>query len=300
MRLLLALFVSTQLTMNMLFAEPLRILYFTKSSGFEHSVIQWDETGSSHSERILAELGQEHGFEFSFSKDGSLFSEAYLDGFDVIMFYTSGNLTEAGNDGHPPMTEAGKEALLAAIAGGKGFVGIHSASDSFHTHECPGCPARPLSRYENYGEDADPYIRMIGGEFISHGPQQEATVKVVDRQFPGSSGLGAAFTLFEEWYSLKEFAPDLHTLLLLQTKGMEGRDYERPDFPLAWARAEGEGRVWFNAMGHREDVWENPIFQQLLVGGIEWAGGRKEASISPDLRKVAPGADVFPPAPEAD
>lgn len=272
-------------------AAPLRVLYFTKSSGFEHSVVKRTDGQPAFSERVLAALGEKHGFTVTCSKDGSLFSPAYLAAFDVIVFYTSGDLCAVGPDGAPAMTAEGKQALLDAIAGGKGFVGVHSACDTFHTGETgPGYPKDQSGRYREHGMAADPYIRLLGGEFISHGPQQVARVRVTSRAFPGCAGLGESFSCHEEWYSLKEFAEDLHVLLVLETAGMQGRDYARPDLPLAWARRHGQGRVWFTAMGHREDVWESERFQAMLAGGIAWAGRRVEAEVSPNLRAVAPGA----------
>jgi type 1 glutamine amidotransferase len=136
---------------------------------------------------------------------------------------------------------------------------------------------------------------MLGGEFINHGPQQVAKVSVIDPHFPGCGELHDSFECEEEWYSLKEFAPDIHVVLLLQTAGMKGSEYQRPPFPLAWARKYGSGRVWHNAMGHREDVWDSPRFQAMLVGGIAWAGGRTTADIPPNLDQVAPAANTIPP-----
>ncbi len=106
-------------------AEPLQVLYFTKSSGYEHAVVRWDEAaGTSHSEQVLRRLGAEHEIDFTFSKDGSLFDKEYLEQFVVVMFYTSGDLLSAGEDGQPPMTPEGKRALLRAVAEGMGFVGV--------------------------------------------------------------------------------------------------------------------------------------------------------------------------------
>ena len=152
-------------------------------------------------------------------------------------------------------------------------------------------------RYKNHGKASDPFIGMLGGEFIRHGPQQVAKARVIDPKFPGFSELGAELKVNEEWYSLKEFAADDHVLLVLDTEGMKGLDYERPPFPVAWARAHGKGRVAYNAMGHREDVWESQAFQSMLTGMIKWAGGRAEADITPNLQKVAPGHATFPPMP---
>ena len=273
-------------------AAPLRVLYFSKSAGFEHSVVKRVDGKPSYSENVLAGLGPKHEIEFTFSKDGSLFTPEYLVRFDVVMFYTSGDLLNVGTDGQPAMTAAGKLALLDFVAGGKGFVALHSASDTFHTNEHGGGnnPIR-APRFVNYGDAADDYIKLLGGEFIRHGPQQVARARVIDPAFPGCAELGETVECMEEWYTLKEFAASLHVLLVLETAGMKGADYQRAPFPLAWARAYEKGRVWFNAMGHREDVWTNPKFQAMLIGGIEWAGGRKTAEVTPNLTAVAPEAN---------
>lgn len=267
-----------------------RVLFFTKSSGFEHSVIKHVDGQPSHAEKILLKLAPAAGFDFTFSKDGSKFGPEYLRNFDAVLFYTSGDLTAVGTDGHPAMTPAGKQALLDAIARGElGFVGLHSASDSFHTGESGGGnPQQRLRRYQNYGDKADPYVQCLGGEFIRHGPQQVATARVTDPAFPGYGGLGGALTVMEEWYTLKEFAPNLRVQLVMETAGMEGTDYQRPPYPIAWARQHGKGRVAYNAMGHREDVWESPEFQAMLVGMLRWASGAADADVTPNLNEVAP------------
>lgn len=272
-------------------AAPLRVLYFTKSSGWEHDVIRQTNNSPSYSEKILTTLGAKHDIQFTFSKDGSLFSPAYLAQFDVVLFYTSGDLTSTGNDRHPGLTTTGLEALFNYVAGGKGLVGLHSASDTFHTNERGGGnnPVK-LPRYKNYGEGADRYIKMLGGEFIRHGPQQVAKASVVDPKFPGFGGIGAEINVNEEWYVLKEFPSDLHVLLVMNTAGMQGGDYLRPNFPLAWVRPYGQGRVGYNAMGHREDVWDSAHFQSMLIGMLQWAGRRVEADITPNIATVTPEA----------
>jgi len=65
---------------------------------------------------------------------------------------------------------------------------------------------------------------------------------------------------------------------------------ERPPFPATWVRKHEKGRVFYTSMGHREDVWENSIFQGLLLGGLSWAFGNVEADVTPNLEKVAPKA----------
>ena len=278
-----------------------RVLFFTKSSGYEHQVIKHVDGRPSYAEKVLLQLAPRHGFVFTFSKDGSKFSPEYLKQFEAVLFYTSGDLLTVGPDGQPAMTSAGKEALLQAIADGSlGYVGLHSASDSFHSGESgAGNRQERRHRYRNYGDKADPYVRCLGGEFIRHGPQQVATARVTDPGFPGYGSLGQALTVLEEWYSLKEFAPDLRVQLVMETEGMEGSDYQRPPYPIAWARLHGKGRVAFNAMGHREDVWDSDAFQSMLVGMLRWACGEVDADLTPNLDAVAPGhATIQAPPPD--
>jgi len=272
-------------------AAPLRVLYFTKSSGWEHDVIKHVNGAPSFSEKVLATLGAKEGIDFTFSKDGSLFTPAWLAQFDVVMFYTSGDLFSLGTDGQPVMTPAGRQALFDFVAAGKGFVGLHSASDSFHTGEHGGGnPTKRAARYQTYGAEADPYVKFMGGEFIRHDAQQVAVATVVDPKFPGFEQVGGELKIQEEWYTLKEFASDDHVLLVLQTGGMTGPDYQRPPYPLAWAHPFGQGRVAYTALGHREDVWTSAAYQSMLTGLIRWAAGRVTADVTPNLAHAAPGA----------
>jgi type 1 glutamine amidotransferase len=281
-------------------AAPMRVLYFTKSSGFEHSVIQQDNGKPSVSEKVLTAVAAKNDMVITVSKDGSLFTPEYLKQFDVLLFYTSGDLTSNGTDRYPGIPGTGVSALFDFVSAGGGFVGLHSTSDTFHTQERGGGNnPRRLQRYRNYGEAADPFAKMLGGEFIRHGPQQKAKATVVDPRFPGFDVAGAELNVQEEWYTLKEFAPDNHVLLVMNTAGMQGGDYLRPNYPLAWVRAHGKGRVGYNAMGHRDDVWDSAYYQAMLVGMLKWAGGRVDADISPNIDKVTPGhATLQAPPPE--
>ena len=268
-----------------------KILFFTKSSGYEHEVISWKKGQPSIAEKSLLELGAQNNWEFTFSKDGSKFSPEYLNGFDAVMFYTTGDLCSEGTDKNPPMTLAGKQALFDYIRSGKGFIGTHSASDTFHTdNESQKGP----ERYVNHYEKADPYVRFLGAEFIKHGAQQVAKNIIVDPKFPGFETLGTDFAFQEEWYSLKDFSADIHVLTVMDAPAMTGTEYARPAYPNTWARLEGKGRVWYTSMGHREDVWTNPIFRNVLKGGVQWACGDVTGDTTPNLKTVAPGWETNP------
>ena len=130
-----------------------RVLMFTRSAGYQHSVIRREGDQLSHAERVLTELGEAHNIEVVATKDGRVFDED-LDSWDAFFFYTSGDLTDTTpkDDRSQPMSPAGKQRLLDAIAAGKGFIGAHCASDTF------------LSKGPKLEEQAipDPFIAMLG------------------------------------------------------------------------------------------------------------------------------------------
>lgn len=262
-------------------AQKQKVLFFTHSAGFEHSVVKRKGTELAHSEKILTELGRREGFEVECTKDGRVF-DGDLSPYDVIAFYTTGDLTGASKDGSPPMTAAGKRKLLDAIAAGKAFVGFHSATDTFHSK----------GERMQIQTEVDPYIAMLGGEFVRHGAQQEASLILTSR-FPGAASLamGEGIAFHEEWYACKNYAKDLHVILVQETRMMKGEVYQRPDFPATWARMHGKGRVFYTSLGHREDVWTNPFFHAIALGGLSWALGKVNADIKPNIGEVTPHAN---------
>jgi hypothetical protein len=261
------------------------LLFLTKSSGYQHGVVKRDGDKLSHAERVLTELGQQNNFEVNCTKDARIFSSGDIDRYDTFVFYTTGDLTtKGGQDNSPAMTPEGERNLYDLVRGGKGFVGSHCASDTFHT---------PGEALENQ-KTPSTFVAMLGGEFFSHHAEQVARMTVADPGFPGVEKLGDGFDLHEEWYSLKNFAPDMHVILRQETYGMEGPNYMRPAFPATWARMHGKGRVFYTSMGHREDVWTNDVFHAVLLGGIAWANRNVDADLTPNMNKVTPYATEMP------
>ena len=252
-----------------------KILYYTKSAGFVHPEVDRKLTDGqlSRSEKLLTEWGEKSGFDFVCSQDPAIF-DGDLDQFDAIAFYTSSNHKEKKH----PISDEQKTKLLDAIKAGKPFVGIHSATDTF------GSPGTP---------EIDPYIAMIGAEFSMHDAQQKAKDRVADPKFPGMQDLGDSIELMEEWYPFTKFAKDLHVILVQETEGMKGPHYQRPPFPATWAHMYGKGRVFYTSLGHRQDIWTNKIFQQILLGGIAWALGNAKAEIPPNIDQVTPEANTL-------
>ena len=261
-------------------AKPAQILFFTKSTRFEHSVIKQADGKPSFAEKILEEMSPKGNFKITTTKDGGAFTAENLAKYDAIMMYTSGNLLLPKSiDNSAPMTEEGKKLLIESVKAGKPLIIVHNALATFDRN-----PAGVI----------DPYVEMLGGESIGHGAQQKAHNTCVDPKFPGFADVKEGFELMEEWYSNKNFAKDIHVILVQDPKGMTGGIYDRPAYPSTWARMFGKGRVFVTSLGHREDVWTNPMFQSILNGGIQWSLGRVEADITPNMDTVTPEAASLP------
>ena len=276
-------------------AEKRSVLLFTKSSGWEHDVVKTTGGNPSIVERAIRKIGKTNGFEVEATKDGRIFDSKEFRAHSAVFFFTTGDLTKSATDAQPPMTEQGKKVLLDAVADGLGFAGVHAASDTFHTQPDPEDRS---NRYIARGEQSDAYLRMLGGEFITHGSEprlQTANLIVNDGNFPGVQGVKSPVAFNEEWYSLKDFAPDMHVILTLDTHGMAGECYQRSPYPVTWARQHGKGRVFYSAMGDRPENWQEPFFLNLVAGGLRWVVGDVNAKLSKNLTEVAPGFAQIPP-----
>ena len=127
---------------------------------------------------------------------------------------------------------------------------------------------------------------MLGGEFIIHGAQQPAVLKCVDPKFPGAAAFDNA-SFSEEWYSLKNFAPDLHVILTQHCDKMKGPMYQSASsIPKTWARMHGKGRVFLHFDGPPRRRLE-----QAGVSGIgggarwKWITGQVEVDVTPNIKE---------------
>jgi len=289
---------ALSLPLSMRAAGKKSVLVFTKSSGFEHDVVKTNDGKPSIVEQAVASIGNKHGFDVVATKDGRVFDSPDFRKHAAVLFFTTGDLTTEGTDKNPPMSAQGKKAFLDAIHGGMGFVGVHAAADTFHTEPDPKDNS---NRYIAHGEKSDPYLRMLGAEFITHGstPRLQTTSLIInDSKFPGLEGVFSPVSFNDELYSLKDFRTDLHVIITLDTKGMTGEPYQRAPYPMTWARMEGKGRVFYTAIGDRSENWSEPFFLNLLGGGIRWAIGDAKASLDHNLMQVAPGYAEIPPKPK--
>jgi type 1 glutamine amidotransferase len=268
-------------------AAPKRVLVVTVTLGFRHSSIPT-------AEKVLAELAKESSaFTVDYARvepndpqfkggdgktDSAKVSAAIkailaekmsaegLKQYDAVIFAnTTGNL---------PLTD--NQAFLDWIKSGKGFVGMHSATDTF-----PGFPG---------------YTEMIGGNFKTHGAQVTVEAINQDQECPICQHLPAKWEVFDEIYQMKDFdRTKVHGLLTLD---QHPNDKTPGDYPIAWCKEYGHGRVFYTSLGHREDVWDpkwpdrkNPpevaeAYQKHILGGIKWALGLEKMNAKPQKTAV--------------
>ena len=270
--------------------SPKRVLVVTTTTGFRHSSIPT-------AEKVIGELAQQSGaFTVDYARvennapefkgaDGKpdkakyepavravlaeKMSAAALKNYDAVIF--------ANTTGDLPLPDP--QAFLDWIKSGKGFVGVHSATDTFHGFA--------------------PFIEMIGGEFKTHGAQVSVDAINQDPACAACRHLPASWTVFDEIYQLKNFdRTKVHGLLTLDK---HPNDKTPGDYPIAWIKEYGQGRVFYTSLGHREDVWEpnSPAqkggfkntpevalaYQQHLLGGIKWALGLEKGDAKPQVSK---------------
>lgn len=222
-----------------------KLLYMTLSAGFHHDVVPY-------STEIVKQIGDKSGaFDTTVTEDVGAFTAENLKNYDAVMFYTTGEL---------PMTGEQKKAFAEFVRSGHGFVGVHSATDTFYMWE--------------------DYLKIVGAYFNDHPWHQQVTVEVADPASPLVSSLGQSFQVNDEIYQMSDFQADTtHVLLKLDPGSV---DLKNPrvrrrfyDWPLAWTRMDGKGRIFYTALGHEKAVWDAAWFQEMLLKAIKWSMGTK-------------------------
>jgi hypothetical protein len=216
-----------------------RVLVVTHTAGFRHDSIPAAET-------TIEQLGRTSGlYTTSFCRSADdvrrLLIAGALQGVDAVVFANT-----TGDIGVPDLA-----AFLDWIASGRGFVGVHSALDTYR--------------------QAPAYLDMVGNEFDTHGDQAEVEALVESRGHPAVAHLGARYRVFDEIYRfVRNNRGAVTPLLTLDRFPRDGlaRAGEPGDLPLAWAKTHGAGRVFYTALGHREELWRDAQYQQHLLGGI--------------------------------
>lgn len=254
-----------------------KILVVTHTTGFRHSSIPT-------SEKVLKELGEKSKlFTVDYCRNGDdvkkMLTPEGLAGYDAVIFSNT-----TGNLGIPDLT-----AFLNWIKAGHAFLGMHSASDTYHPNDVGGDLA---------------YVAMVGGEFKTHAAQCEVVCKVEDAKHPAVKDLAPEYVVKDEIYEFwttkdnvnkKEHfvqtREDKHVLLALDKHpdDSHANAKEPGDYLISWCSMYGKGKVFYTALGHREDVWESEKYQKHVLGAIKWALGlaRGSAAPAPMVKPVA-------------
>ena len=206
----------------------------------------------------MTELGVRTGlFRADCSQDSATdFTRERLEATDIVMFYTTGDL---------PIPEDVRDYFFKEWLRqpGHGFIGVHSAADTYHNYE--------------------PYWDMIGGTFNGHpwGAGSTVTVTVHDTTHPVSQPWGDEFVIQDEIYRFKNWQPEkVHVLMSLN---MAKTELQEPyHVPVAWVKEYGQGKVVHMSLGHREDVWDNPKYQESLANAVRWITGQVPGDATPN------------------
>jgi hypothetical protein len=95
------------------------------------------------------------------------------------------------------------------------------------------------------------------------------TIDVEDPSHPSVLHLDSQWVIQDEIYQFQNYSRDrIHVILSLNPKEHAKGSVPHGDYPVAWCREYGKGRVFYTSLGHRTDVWTNPVYQQHLLGGI--------------------------------
>ncbi len=210
----------------------LRVLIFTKTTGFRHGSI--DE-----GVEMFRRLAQEHRFAIVHSEDAHVFSDAGLKPFDAVVFLnTTGDILDGPQE----------SAFERWLRGGGGWLGIHAASDTEY--------------------DWAFYAQVVGAYFAGHPPVQKADIIVADAAHPATSHLDSPWHRTDEWYNFRGQPEGVRVLLRLDPSSYTGSAMD--PHPIAWCRTIDRGRVLYSGLGHTEASYREPAFERHILGALAW------------------------------
>ena len=241
------------------------VLIVGQTKGFEHDSV-------SAAMAAVYTMGKESGlWDTTIRTDTELITKKdltrnakNLNYFDVLIF--------ASTTGELDLDASQKQDMMSFIKeDGKGFVGIHAALDTNYN-------------WPEYGE-------MIGGWFDQH-PWMTFNAPIIneDPEFPAVRHLPKAFVKYDEIYQPKAWSRDkVNVLLSLDATRLDYTNNPRihradHDFPVAWDKLYGKGRVFYSTLGHTEEAWQDPDIKKMYFEAIKWSLGMTEGSTSPHPR----------------
>ena len=194
----------------------------------------------------LAEMADVVGLRFLHSNDVRGLPTGTLDRCRVLALFTIGET---------PWSQAQRRQILSRVRVGDTHVmAIHSATDS-------------CLSWKEFGP-------LVGARFDGHPWTQQLTIDLADTDHAATRDLPSPWLLEDEIYLFRDLRPDAHVLLRLRPDGLDmsrpGARVPEVGFPLAWSFSEGSGRVFYTALGHFPEAYENVIYLGHLYGGLSW------------------------------
>ncbi len=214
------------------------ILVFSKTAGFRHTSIPAGKAA-------LLKLGKENNIVVDTTEDASFFTATTLKKYNAVVFLsTTGDV----------LNDEQQTAFEQYIRSGKGFVGIHAATDTEY-----GWPW---------------YCKLVGANFANHPKPQKATLRVTDATHISTKHLPNAWERFDEWYNFKNQNADVKVLLTIDEKSYQGGK-NGDNHPMAWYHSYDGGRTFYTALGHTDESFQEELFLKHVLGGIKYAMGKK-------------------------
>lgn len=246
--------------------KKIRMLMLTQSVGFKHGSVSRPEKSDqlSPAEIAVKQLAQQSGlFDVDCTQDAAAdFTKENLKNYDLVFFYTTGK---------QPIKDADLDYFFKEWlpAKGHGFIGAHSATDTFG--------------------DYKPYWDMVGGTFDGHpwGSGTTVTITVHEPKHPAVQMWGDEFQIKDEIYQYKNWQPEkVRVLMSLNMAKCEPKGDRH--VPVSWVKQYGDGKVFYTNLGHNPETWTNKTFVKHLEGGIRWVLGLEsgEATPNPELSKA--------------
>jgi type 1 glutamine amidotransferase len=246
-----------------------KILIYSKTAGFRHSSIPIGI-------KAITMMGDKtRAYTALATEDESFFEPSKLKGFDaVFMLNTTGDCLrpKSGNkDEDASREEVYKKSLADFVSGGKGLIGVHSATDTYH-------------KWKDFNV-------MMGGTFAGHPWHKLVPIKNLDPQNAVNAAFaGKDFDVTDEIYQFRNDTAqpsDRRFLLGLDTGKMDVSAGNRNDgvYPVSWIATYGKGRTFYCSLGHREEIYWNPAVLKHYLAGIQYALGDLEANATPTAKR---------------
>lgn len=229
--------------------KNLKVLVYTKNGeGFVH-----DNLPSAV--KAIEKLADEHRFKVTVSDDPAVFTEDNLKQYDFLFF------SSTNNDVFD--TDAQRLAFRRYMESGGGFVGLHSVLGTERNWEW--------------------FKQMIGGTFVWHPKFQKYQLKVIDPAHRSVRNFPSVWEKEDECYFIKEVYPGIKVTMVHDLETLDQSQKERIDslsgsynklYPAVWYQDFDGGHVWISALGHQIKDYEDPLFLQHVLQGMQDVAGR--------------------------